>query len=409
MSSRTRWFVVALALAGLGLSFASLWVHYRLLTDPTYVSPCDVSASFNCSQVYLSQYGSAAGVPVAFGGVIWFGLVGLIAAFAQTGRRTSTAPHYLLGLSVVGIGVIAYLAYASMFVLRTGCLLCMGTYACVLAIAALTKFGTPGSLAGLTEHLAADVTALPSNTAGFVAGLAFLGGIGWAVASFPTEASVSAQAAAAPTAVSADARTQFADAWVQQPRVDLGIAAEGAEVLVVKFNDYECPTCRQGEIFYQPVFDQFAVSHPGAVQLVFKDYPLNAQCNVLVSSTIPGHEAACIAAAAARVAAERDKFDEMTSWIWMNQGASEASLRQAATRILEISETELDREYLRKLPAIRQDIADGGALNISGTPTYFINGVRLPSAIIPVEYFRSAVELELEKAEIEVEAGAGAD
>jgi protein-disulfide isomerase len=139
---------------------------------------------------------------------------------------------------------------------------------------------------------------------------------------------------------------------------------------------------------------------------VFKDYPLNAQCNVLVSSTIPGHEAACIAAAAARVAAERDQFDEMTSWIWMNQGTSEASLRQAATRILEISETELDREYLRKLPAIRQDIADGGALNISGTPTYFINGVRLPSAIIPVEYFRLAIELELEKAEAEVEAGA---
>ena len=397
MSTRIRWSIVAVALAGLGLSFSSLWVHYRLLTDPTYVSPCDVSASFNCSQVYLSQYGSVAGVPVAFGGVIWFGLVALIAGFAQTGRKTGTAPHYLLGLSVVGIGVSAYLAYVSLFALGTGCLLCMGTYAAVLAIAALTKFGTSGSLAGLTEHLAGDLGALPSNTAGFVAGLAFFGGIAWAVASFPTEASVSAQAAT-PTALAADVRAQFAEAWAQQPRLDLGTDLEGAEVVVVKFNDYECPTCRQAETLYEPVLDQFAASHPGAVKLVLKDYPLNAQCNVLVSGTIPGHEAACIAAAAARIAEDRGKFDEMTSWIWMNQGTSEASMRQAATRILGISEAELDREYLQRLPAIRQDIADGGALNITGTPTYFINGVRLPSAVIPVEYFRLAIELELEKA-----------
>jgi protein-disulfide isomerase len=139
------------------------------------------------------------------------------------------------------------------------------------------------------------------------------------------------------------------------------------------------------------------------VKLVLKDYPLNSQCNVLVSNTIPGHEAACIAAAAARIASERGQFDEMTSWIWMNQGTNEASLREAATRILEISETELDREYLRKLPAIRQDVADGGALNITGTPTYFINGVRLPNAVIPVEYFRIAIELELEKAAAEAD------
>jgi protein-disulfide isomerase len=67
-------------------------------------------------------------------------------------------------------------------------------------------------------------------------------------------------------------------------------------------------------------------------------------------------------------------------------------------RILGLTEDELNKEYLAKLPAIRQDIADGGALNISGTPTYFVNGVRLPSAVIPVEYFRLAIELELEKA-----------
>src|SRR5688500_6074457 len=169
MSARIRWTILVLALAGLGLSLGSVWVHYRLLTDPTYVSPCNINAALSCSQVYLSEYGSIAGVPVAFGGVVWFGLVAVIVGFARTERPTSSAAHYVLGLSVAGLGVVAYLAYTSFFVLRTGCLLCIGTYACVLAIAALSRFATQGSLSSLIERLGPDVASLPSRPAGFAA------------------------------------------------------------------------------------------------------------------------------------------------------------------------------------------------------------------------------------------------
>jgi protein-disulfide isomerase len=48
---------------------------------------------------------------------------------------------------------------------------------------------------------------------------------------------------------------------------------------------------------------------------------------------------------------------------------------------------------------IQQDIADGAALQIAGTPTYFINGVRIPSArLIAPEYFELAIQLELKRA-----------
>ena len=61
MTPRTRWSILAFALVGLAFASASAWVHYRLLTDPTYVSPCDINAPFNCSQVYLSRFGSVRG------------------------------------------------------------------------------------------------------------------------------------------------------------------------------------------------------------------------------------------------------------------------------------------------------------------------------------------------------------
>ena len=58
MSSRIRWSIFGIALIGLALSVAALRVHYHLLTDPSYVSPCDLSATFNCSAAYLSNYGT---------------------------------------------------------------------------------------------------------------------------------------------------------------------------------------------------------------------------------------------------------------------------------------------------------------------------------------------------------------
>jgi uncharacterized membrane protein len=404
MSSKIRWTIVAVACLGLGFSGWSLLVHYRLLTDPTYVSPCNINASLNCSQVYLSEYGSVAGIPVAFGGVIWFGLVALIAGFSRPNRPASTAPHYILGLSVVGLAVIAYLAYTSMFVLRTGCLLCMGTYVCVLAIAALSKFATSGSLGKLAEHAGADFAALPSRPAGFAAGILLFAGVAWAISTFPDETTVAAQGSTSASTsqagsggISPEMRTNFANVWVTMPRVNLGARPPGVAVVVVKFNDYECPTCRQGEQLYKPLFEQFETTHPGAVRLESKDYPLNASCNSQLERTIPGHEAACHAAAAARIATDRGKFEEMTNWIWLNQSTTVDAMRENASRILGMSPAEFDREYLARLPAIRQDIADGAALQITGTPTYFINGVRLTPAIIPVEYFRLAIELELER------------
>ena len=109
MSSRVRWLILACAVVGLGFAGAAAWVHYRLLTDPTYVSPCDVNATFSCSEAYLSRYGSVAGIPVALGGVLWFGVVALLAAFARTsdeGHAPSVAAGYIFGASWDAVGGI---------------------------------------------------------------------------------------------------------------------------------------------------------------------------------------------------------------------------------------------------------------------------------------------------------------
>lgn len=394
MSSRTRALILAFAVVGFGLAAASSYVHYRLLTDPGYVSPCDVNSTFSCSQVYLSRFGSVAGVPVAIAGLIWFGLVGLVAGFGRTDGTPSVAAAYLLALSVVGVGVALYLGYASFFVLRTGCLLCIGTYVCVAGIFLLSLFTNAESVMRIPSRLFADLRAAIARPATALAAVLFLAGTASLVAFFPREGAIAEQAAAAPEPTG-DARQAFEAAWAKQPRVDMGIAPEGARVVVVKFNDYQCGACAQAEMLYGPVIQKFASASPGAVKYVVKDWPWDTKCNFNSSRTIPGHEAACDSAAAARMAKDRGKYDEMTAWLYGNQGARPEAVRAAAQRIVGVSD--FDREYALKLPGIRSDVADGGVLNIDGTPTYFINGVRLPPGMRP-QYFEMAIDIELKKA-----------
>jgi protein-disulfide isomerase len=178
------------------------------------------------------------------------------------------------------------------------------------------------------------------------------------------------------------------------PRVDLGIPADGARVIVVKFNDYQCPGCRSTHEWYEPVLQKFEESHPGAVKYVLKDWPWDAECN-FNGGTL--HDAACEAAAAVRMARDRgkDKELEMEDWIYANQTATPDAVRAAAEKFM--PGLNFAREYPQKLIGVRQDIADGGALGIRSTPTLFINGVRIED-LMPASYFEMAIQLELDKA-----------
>ena len=133
MTAQSRIVILVLALLGLAFAGASTWVHYKLLTDAPYISPCDISSTFNCSQVYLSPYGSSGGVPVAIGGHV---LVCLVAAHRRvrpaSARAQAGGQLYLRALDV-GMAAILYLGHSS-FSMKTACMLCIGTYVSVVGI-----------------------------------------------------------------------------------------------------------------------------------------------------------------------------------------------------------------------------------------------------------------------------------
>ncbi|MGE3345364.1 MAG: vitamin K epoxide reductase family protein [Vicinamibacterales bacterium] len=402
MTSRTRLLTLVAGIAGLGFAGASAWVHHRLLTDPSYTSFCDVNAAFNCSQVYLSQYGSFQGISTALFGLIWFGVAVLLSVFstpvdAGAKRSAGAAGTYLFVWSTIGLAVVLYLAYASFFVLGTACLLCLGTYVAVIAIFVLSGMASSVPVSALPSRLGADLQSLSSNTPAFVATLVFVVGAGSVLAWFPKDNLPKAgqesptQAQQAPPA---DAVEKWLTEFDAQPRVDVGVDPEGAKIVIVKWNDFQCPSCREGFVWHKPVIKKFEEAHPGAIKYVIKDFPLEGECNYTTPNM--NHFAACEASAALRLARETGKAAEMEQWLFDNQARLTGDIvREGYSSIT--GRTDFADRYQTVLQGIRQDVSDGVALQIGQTPTYFINGVRVLGNLQP-QWLEVLLDHELKKA-----------
>jgi uncharacterized membrane protein/protein-disulfide isomerase len=408
MSSRTRSLLLGFTLLGLLCSGLAVYVHYRLLTEPNYASPCDINATFNCSEVYLSRFGSVYGIPVALGGLFWFTVVALILGLSesQPGNRDDATGTYVYALSTIGLAAILYLAYVSFFVLHNGCVLCIGTYIAVLGI--FIAAGTAASIpmSQLPGRLARDLRAMFAQPIRLVVSVLFVAIAVYAIWRFPKSAAA-AQAGGAigtPVAMAAsspdsdNAQKRFDDLWAAQPRIDLGVPAGDAKVVIVKFNDWQCPSCKLSYFAYKPILDKYAQTMPGAVKVVTKDYPLSSRCNFSMPREM--HSAACEAAAAVRLATEKGKTDQMVQWLFANQETLTPSVVEAQTKSM-LGVADFGREYDRLLPDIKRDAADGAALNVQYTPTYYIDGVKAQAnegAWLPAEYFDYAIQYELRKA-----------
>ena len=108
MSTAARRLIVLFALVGLVSSGLSTYVHYRLVVEPGYLSFCDISATVNCTEVYLRRFGSVQGVPVGLGRVMWFGLalaLGLLGGRGAPETRENL-PAYLLVMSTTFLGTV---------------------------------------------------------------------------------------------------------------------------------------------------------------------------------------------------------------------------------------------------------------------------------------------------------------
>jgi uncharacterized membrane protein len=398
MKSRTP--LMLFALLGLGASLTSTYVHYNLLVDRSFSSFCDVNATVSCTQAYLSPYGTFMGVPVALAGVFFFAIV--LALAALSGRKTpqagESAPAYIFALSTIGLAFALYLGYASFFILHAVCILCLTTYVSVIAIFIISGGATTVPMTSLPARAGRDLKTLVSSPAALViAAHLAVGAISFKMV-FPKEtaAEAAAQAPADFPPLTDQQKAEIEKWWDLQPKVDVPVPSDGAAVLMVKFNDYQCPPCRQTYEAYGPLLAKWAQT--GKFKFVLKHFPLDAECN----GAAPGgpHPAACEAAAAVIMARRKNdgSAEKLEHWLFAHQGPPilmPDEVKAAARDVAGI--TDFDAKYPSTLIEVKNDAGMGAMLGVKSTPTFFINGHMLPGGQDP-RLIDAVIDLEMRRA-----------
>lgn len=137
-----------------------------------------------------------------------------------------------------------------------------------------------------------------------------------------------------------------------------------APVTVVMFTDFQCSACSATH----PVLQEVLKTYADKIRFVVRDFPL-----------VTIHENAYNAALAANAAHTQGKFFEYTEILYQNQAKlDETSLIQYASQVgLNVKQFEADLKSKKFAPEVERDIADGKTLGISGTPTIYVNGVKV--------------------------------
>jgi protein-disulfide isomerase len=156
-----------------------------------------------------------------------------------------------------------------------------------------------------------------------------------------------------------------------------------APVTIVMFSDFQCSACSATHPVLQKVLAEFPADK---VRFVVRNYPLTSI-----------HENAFRAALAANAAHAQGKFFEYTEVLYHNQDALDpASLKKYAGELgLNLPQFELDLQSEKNSETVRKDLADGKSYGISGTPTIFVNGVKV--RVMSADGFREAINKALKK------------
>jgi protein-disulfide isomerase len=151
----------------------------------------------------------------------------------------------------------------------------------------------------------------------------------------------------------------------------------GAPVTIVEFSDFQCPYCRQAE----PTLKQVRQKYGDRVRIVYMDFPLGF------------HPQAMGAALAARCADEQGRFWAYHDVLFADHSRlSTPALKDLAARLnLDTASFDSCLDQRKYESTVLSDKAEGKNANVTGTPTFVVNGTAFTGAQ-PLSAFESAID-----------------
>jgi protein-disulfide isomerase len=144
---------------------------------------------------------------------------------------------------------------------------------------------------------------------------------------------------------------------------DHALGSESAPLVLVEYGDFECPQCALAH----PIVKQIENTFGSRLRFVFRHFPLTNS-----------HPHAQHAAEAAEWAATFGVFWQMHDALYANGTAlADRQILDYAAE-LGLPTAELERAWAEHsfIPRVKEDFMSGIRSGVTGTPSFFINGVR---------------------------------
>ena len=147
------------------------------------------------------------------------------------------------------------------------------------------------------------------------------------------------------------------------------------KITIVEFADFSCPNCKNSFSNIREI----SLKYRNDVKIIFRDYPI--------------YENSINLALAGRCAGEQGLFWLMYDKLFARQGEFELSqlpdfANQIGANLNKFNDCLKNEKYLND---IKKDYADGESLEVTGTPTWFINGYKI-AGDIPHDLFIQIIE-----------------
>jgi len=181
-----------------------------------------------------------------------------------------------------------------------------------------------------------------------------------------------------------------------------------AKVLVVNYDDFECPFCSK---MHQVLFPEILKEYGDRVRFVYKDFPIPEIHPWAMHAAV---DANCLAAQNA------DAYWDFADFIHANQRqVSGEKTREAQFAALDRITAEQGQKHnvdgtslqacmkAQKEDQIKASIHEGESLNVAATPTLFVNGQEVDGAL-PIDEFRATLDRALQQAGVPAPAHPGA-
>jgi protein-disulfide isomerase len=178
--------------------------------------------------------------------------------------------------------------------------------------------------------------------------------------------------------------------------------AKSSKVVVVSFDDFECPFCSR---MHEELFPEIFKEYGDRVTFIYKDYPLTEIHPWAVHAAV---DANCLAAQ------NTEAYWDFADYIHANQHEvgnekTPAARYDALDRLttLQGQKHNLDVGKLQSCikaqddSAVKASIKEGDAIGVDATPTLFINGEKVDGAVPPNE-LRAALDRALKDANLPI-------